>query len=101
MIDVFLIFGQLYPFAEVILLTIMKFHREGDGSGEINASQEDFTPVKVDNETIEITAKEIGGEPVDKLYWFKVTGESNVRRIQLTNALFRVKDTSWNYATFH
>ena len=34
MIDVFLIFGQLYPFSEVVLLTIMEYHREGDGSGE-------------------------------------------------------------------
>ena len=33
MIDVFLIFGQLYPFAEVVLLTIMEYLREGDGSG--------------------------------------------------------------------
>ena len=32
MIDIFLIFGQLYPFAEVVLLTIMEYHREGDGS---------------------------------------------------------------------
>ena len=34
MIDIFLIFGQLYPFAEVVLLTIMEYQREGDGSGE-------------------------------------------------------------------
>ena len=33
MIDIFLIFGQLYPFAEVVLLTIMEYLREGDGSG--------------------------------------------------------------------
>ena len=34
MIDVFLIFGQLYPFSEVVLLTMMEYKREGDGSGE-------------------------------------------------------------------
>ena len=34
MIDVWLIFGQLVPFAEVVLLTAMEYHREGDGSGE-------------------------------------------------------------------
>ena len=33
MIDIFLIFGQLYPFAEVVLLTTMEYLREGDGSG--------------------------------------------------------------------
>ena len=33
MIDIFLIFGQLYPFAEVVLLTMMEFQRDGDGSG--------------------------------------------------------------------
>ena len=33
MIDVFLIFGQLYPFLEVVLLTMMEYQREGDGSG--------------------------------------------------------------------
>ena len=104
MIDVFLIFGQLYPFSEVILLTIMEYYREGDGSGEVktsNSSRENFpdtgrkdklntqrkcdreenmdTPVKVDNQKITFTAPEVGGEPVDKLYWCKVTGESNVR----------------------
>jgi hypothetical protein len=34
MVDVWLIFGQLVPFAEVVLLTAMEYHREGDGSGE-------------------------------------------------------------------
>ena len=33
MIDLFLIIGQLYPFAEVVLLTIKEYNREGDGSG--------------------------------------------------------------------
>ena len=35
MVDIFLIFGQLYPFAEVVLLTIMEYNREDDfSSGE-------------------------------------------------------------------
>ena len=100
MIDVFLIFGQLYPFAEVILLTIMEYHREGDGSGQVknaDASQEDVpdtgneetmdtkgkaddeenmdTPVKVEEENIMTMAP----KTVDQLYWYRVTGESNVR----------------------
>ena len=40
MIDIWLIFGQLVPFTEVILLTIMEFYREGDGSGEAPDSGE-------------------------------------------------------------
>ena len=36
MIDVFLIAGQLYPFTEVVLLTLMEFTREGDGSGHMD-----------------------------------------------------------------
>ena len=36
MIDVFLIAGQLYPFLEVVLLTLMEFTREGDGSGHMD-----------------------------------------------------------------
>ena len=41
MIDVFLIFGQLYPFFEVVLLTIMEYYREGDGSGGLTSPTED------------------------------------------------------------
>ena len=44
MIDVWLIFGQLIPFAEVILLTIMEFYREGDGSGEVPLSDSSTEP---------------------------------------------------------
>ena len=62
MIDVFLIFGQLYPFSEVVLLTIMEYKREGDGSGE-------ETPATA------VEAKKTASE--DHLYWYKVTGESN------------------------
>ena len=118
MIDVFLIFGQLYPFAEVILLTIMEYHREGDGSGHVEtstASQVDFpdtdskdnlreenmdTSVKVREEQIMVAAPKTGCEPVEKLYWYKVTGESSVEIIQLIPALFRGKDTSRNYGIF-
>ena len=32
MIDLWLIFGQLIPFLEVVLLTAMEYHREGNGS---------------------------------------------------------------------
>ena len=34
MVDYWLIFGQLIPFIEVVLLTAMEYNREGDGSGE-------------------------------------------------------------------
>ena len=110
MIDVFLIFGQLYPFSEVILLTIMEYHREGDGSGEVktaDASQQDIldvgnqenmdTPVRVEDMKITDTAPETVNEPVDKLYWYKVTGENNARgNIQLILVLFRGKDSAWS-----
>ena len=35
MVDVWLIFCQLIPFAEVILLTLMELNRDGDGSGTL------------------------------------------------------------------
>ena len=59
MIDIFLIFGQLYPFSEVVLLTMMEYKREGDGSGHGGTEEE---------EDDEKTA------PVDHLYWHRVTG---------------------------
>ena len=110
MIDVFLIFGQLYPFAEVILLTIMEYHREGDGSGEVKTdgvSKEDIPKSgnkknmdasgKVKDEKITDTAPENVDESVVKLYWYKVTGESSVSgNIQLIPVLFRGKDSSWS-----
>ena len=34
MIDFWLVFGQLIPFLEVILLTAMECYRDGSGSGE-------------------------------------------------------------------
>ena len=85
MIDIFLIFGQLYPFAEVVLLTIMEYHRDGDGSGEEEPStdSEDVkTPTNSKNETpptdpkkvTSATSAEVLEDPEDKLYWYKVTG---------------------------
>ena len=38
MIDVWLLFGQLVPFTEVALLTVMEYFRKGDGSGEDTSS---------------------------------------------------------------
>ena len=35
MVDIWLIFGQLYPFAEVVLLTIMEYYRPGDEREEL------------------------------------------------------------------
>ena len=63
MIDIFLIFGQLYPFSEVVLLTMMEYKREGDGSGE----------AEEENPATTVEAKEPPCE--DHLYWYKVTGE--------------------------
>ena len=62
MIDIFLIFGQLYPFSEVVLLTLMEYKREGDGSGLSEGTEEE--------EEEEKTA------PVDSLYWYRFTGEA-------------------------
>ena len=68
MIDLFLIFGQLYPFAEVVLLTAMEYQREGDGSGimEDHPDSEEETP-----EILETSMN----RPEDKLYWYRVTGK--------------------------
>ena len=49
MIDVWLIFGQLVPFVEVVLLTIMEFYREGDGSGEDHFESDKITQVSLEN----------------------------------------------------
>ena len=64
MIDVFLIFGQLYPFSEVVLLTMMEYKREGDGSGE------------TEEEIPATTAEAKETTPEDHLYWYRLTGES-------------------------
>ena len=65
MIDIFLIFGQLYPFAEVVLLTMMEYKREGDGSGETDEEETTDTAVEDKNPPQE-----------DHLYWYKVTGDT-------------------------
>ena len=64
MIDIFLIFGQMYPFTEVVLLTVMEYQRDGDGSGMI---EEDDIPD-------ESSKKNKNGEK-NALYWCNVTGE--------------------------
>ena len=69
MIDIFLIFGQLYPFFEVVLRTIMEYKREGYGSGEDNAE------IDSKEETSKTDDKEKLDKLQDKLYWFRVTGE--------------------------
>ena len=66
MIDIFLIFGQLYPFSEVVLLTMMEYHREGDGSGE----------EKSEEKTADTAVVEADKKPEDKLYWFRLIGEN-------------------------
>ena len=63
MIYIFLIFGQLYPFADVVLLTMMEYKRDGDGSGE---TDEEETPDTV------VGDKKPPQE--EQLYWYKVTG---------------------------
>ena len=67
MVDVWLIFGQLVPFIEVVLLTAMEYIREGDGSGEDELKEE---------------KEENGSERTDdqrranrQMYWLKIAGE--------------------------
>ena len=68
MIDVWLIFGQLVPFAEVVLLTAMEFIREGDGSGE-----DDLTDEKDNKDPEEVDTESQKRER--KMYWLKFTGD--------------------------
>ena len=70
MIDIFLIFGQLYPFAEVVLLTVMEYQREGDGSG-MEEPAPDSEEDKPDN------PEEVQKKPEDKLFWYRFTGKLN------------------------
>ena len=46
MIDVWLLFGQLIPFTEVIILTAKEYAREGNGSGEMNNTIQVITQPK-------------------------------------------------------
>ena len=93
MVDIFLIFGQLYPFAEVVLLTIMEYHRESDGSsgekGSVIRFEENPSvsceekptigseekPVSSEEETTVVTV-DAGKRRENKLYWLKVTGKN-------------------------
>ena len=88
MIDVFLIFGQLYPFSEVVLLTIMEYKREGDGSGETEeeTSATAAKAMETQKETPAVEVKKTASE--DHLYWYKVTGESISQHCFRSNFIF-------------
>ena len=81
MIDVFLIFGQLYPFFEVVLLTTMEYHREGDGSGEeeLATGSKESSPGNGSNAGSPDTEVGVGKMPQDKLYWYRFTGDNIIR----------------------
>ena len=97
MIDIFLIFGQLYPFAEVVLLTIMEYNREGDGSGEemITVGTEKDTPETSNKKEVD-TLERDSKTPEDKLYWYKVTGGRTIIKSSIIIIFFREEDSSWN-----
>ena len=77
MIDIFLIFGQLYPFSEVVLLTMMEYHREGDGSGEeepaVGSAKKPSTIADPEENTPDAQDEKVKSVE-DQLYWYKVTG---------------------------
>ena len=81
MIDVFLIFGQLYPFFEVVLLTTMEYHREGDGSGEeeLGTASEERSHGTGSNAGSPDTQVGVGQMPQDKLFWYRFTGDKIIR----------------------
>ena len=81
MVDIWLIFGQLVPFAEVVLLTAMEYIREGDGSGEDDINS--LTPAKLgDHKEEEEEATGPESNDVNKrMYWLKVTGKKNIQII--------------------
>ena len=68
MIDIFLIFGQLYPFSEVVLLTIMEYQREGDGSGQLEELEEE------DDKTGSPEKAPVKPSNANKLYWLGFIG---------------------------
>ena len=101
MIDVFLIFGQLYPFSEVVLLTMMEYQREGDGSGE----EEPDTGSKIvtdetgSNEDTHDTPRK---DQEDKLYWYRFTGDMNNHdSFKLMLNLFRGENSSRPCSSIH
>ncbi len=79
MVDIWLIFGQLVPFAEVVLLTAMEYIREGDGSGEEKLDSSTFMKVEDHEEgKEEATVPErddVTNRSMRQMYWLKVTGE--------------------------
>ena len=79
MVDIWLIFGQLVPFAEVVLLTAMEYIREGDGSGEKELDSSTFIKVEDhDERKEEATVPErddVKNWSIKQMYWLKVTGE--------------------------
>ena len=82
MIDIFLIFGQMYPFTEVVLLTVMEYQRDGDGSGMV---EEEGAPDEI--------SKKSKKSEKNALYWCNVTGErERVKPFKLKIFFFRTKD---------
>ena len=73
MVDIWLIFGQLVPFAEVVLLTAMEYIREGDGSGADFIRKEDHEEEK--EEAIVPVRDDVKNRSIKQMYWLKVTGE--------------------------
>ena len=103
MIDVFLIFGQLYPFCEVVLLTMMEYRREGDGSGEEEPSTDLGENVAKDVVVNPATGpgKDVRVEafksPEDKLFWFKFTGEYVIiYEIETISLSLREESAAWH-----
>ena len=81
MIDIFLIFGQLYPFSEVVLLTSMEYQREGDGSGIMKEEDEGEEDEGKEDEEDEGEKGETSSAPmkakkatVDNFYWMRIAG---------------------------
>ena len=77
MVDVWLIFGQLVPFAEVVLLTAMEYIREGDGSGEDDLDSPTVTKLG-DYKEEEEERDEVKKWTIDQMYWLKITGENTI-----------------------
>ena len=79
MVDVWLIFGQLVPFAEVVLLTAMEYIREGDGSGEDDLDSPSVAKLgdhkEEEEEATSPDREEVKKLTFDQMYWLKVTGE--------------------------
>ena len=79
MVDIWLIFGQLVPFAEVVLLTAMEYIREGDGSGEEELDSSTFIKVEDHEERKEEATvperDDVKNLSIKQMYWLKVTGE--------------------------